>query len=883
MPNTKSKLSLAIQQADSESQQHQQQHQHQHHSKLNSYNHLHQDLPQQQQQQQQQKSKKTQTKSNNNFNQSTPITPIKNASTVSSHDINQYPSSKSFNENFKPSPLLLPNLIQHSTPYVSTTPSSAKHFKPELTVLTTPITEKNLEDIYHNYDNDDYEQDFELKVNHKHNFKNINKSQTGNGEPSTLLGKEQEHLVEDIKNRMNPNNNSDEEDQADYDDEEDDDISDEEPVNPADEEDLKDYVPGGYHPCYIGEEYKNGKYTLVRKLGWGHFSTVWLARDNDKHCHVAMKVVRSAKHYTETAIDEIKLLDKVTTSDIHHPGHQHVIQLLDTFTHKGPNGVHVVMVFEVLGENLLGLIRRYKHRGIPIVFVKQIAKQLLSALDFLHRQCGVIHTDLKPENILIEIGDVEQIVKLVEEENLQRKLQRKLSRTASKTSTPISATPNSSFSNHANTTTTTTTTTAKKISINDSIISPNTSSTALTSSNSFINHSPSLGRSGRRTRRTTLITGSQPLPSPLRSFNKSFTNVYGLSSSTTNTPVRNISINSNNFSFINNSNTTANTTTNGLATTTEDHEEDGENQTLNNSLSSMSITNSHSNSNSYQPTATTNVDPVQIPQESNYSLDDLSANVVEDIINDNELISVKIADLGNACWTNHHFTDEIQTRQYRASEILIGYYWGALSDLWSFACLIFELLTGDYLFDPRDGKSYKKDDDHIAQIIELIGPFPNQMLKESYYAREFFNSRYELRRIMKLKPWGLQDVLIEKYKFPLNDAIEISEFLLPMLKLKPEERADAGGMLNHPWLRDALGLENVVLERPVGGSGEDIPGWSREISTTTQQSMSSNNHNHNNTHNNNYNHQSDQELQLQQSRKYSNASSFGHKSQPFYH
>ena len=107
----------------------------------------------------------------------------------------------------------------------------------------------------------------------------------------------------------------------------------------------------------------------------------------------------------------------------------------------------------------------------------------------LHRQCGVIHTDLKPENILIEIGDVEQIVKLVEEENLQRKLQRKLSRTASKTSTPISATPNSSFSNHANTTTTTTTTTAKKISINDSIISPNTSSTALTSSNSFINHS----------------------------------------------------------------------------------------------------------------------------------------------------------------------------------------------------------------------------------------------------------------------------------------------------------------------------------------------------------------------------------------------------------
>ena len=156
-----------------------------------------------------------------------------------------------------------------------------------------------------------------MKVNHKHNFKNINKSQTGNGEPSTLLGKEQEHLVEDIKNRMNPSNNSDEEDQADYDDKEDDDISDEEPVNPADEEDLKIMSPVVIiHVILV----KNIKWEIhtSQETWFGSFSTVWLARDNDKHCHVAMKVVRSAKHYTETTIDEIKLLDKVTTSDIHH-------------------------------------------------------------------------------------------------------------------------------------------------------------------------------------------------------------------------------------------------------------------------------------------------------------------------------------------------------------------------------------------------------------------------------------------------------------------------------------------------------------------------------------------------------------------------------------
>jgi serine/threonine-protein kinase SRPK3 len=542
---------------------------------------------------------------------------------------------------------------------------------------------------------------------------------------------------------------------------------------------LNDYVPGGYHTCFIGENYKNGKYTLVRKLGWGHFSTVWLARDNDKHSHVAMKIVRSAKHYTETAVDEIKLLDKVTTSDLHHPGHEHVIQLLDTFTHKGPNGVHVVMVFEVLGENLLGLIRRYKHRGIPIVFVKQIAKQLLSALDFLHRKCGVVHTDIKPENVLIEIGDVEQIVRLVEEEESQLKLQRKLQRVKSKTH----------FS--AN---------------NDRTDVMNTPKSPLNN-----NNSPSLGRNGRRSRRQTLITGSQPLPSPLRTFNKSFVNVYGLANSTANTPVRTVS-----YTGVANM-ISEQTPETDSPNTSEIHTKN----TLNSSLSSMSISNTYQDE--YDPASMASSND---PNDTN--------NSTNDIINEDELISVKIADLGNACWTNHHFTDEIQTRQYRSPEVLLGYHWGASSDLWSIACLIFELLTGDYLFDPRDGKTYTKDDDHMAQVIELIGPFPRSMLKESYYTRDFFNSRGELHRIVKLKPWGLKEVLVEKYKFSVNDAIDIADFLMPMLTLQPELRADAGGMVNHTWLSDALGLENVVLERPVGGSGEDIPGWSKEITKQNQ-------------------------------------------------
>ena len=53
-----------------------------------------------------------------------------------------------------------------------------------------------------------------------------------------------------------------------------------------------------------------------------------------------------------------------------------------------------------------------------------------------------------------------------------------------------------------------------------------------------------------------------------------------------------------------------------------------------------------------------------------------------------EIISVKIADLGNACWVNHHFTNDIQTRQYRSPEVILGAKWGASTDVWSMAAMV---------------------------------------------------------------------------------------------------------------------------------------------------------------------------------------------------
>lgn len=537
----------------------------------------------------------------------------------------------------------------------------------------------------------------------------------------------------------------------------------------AEEEDSEDYCKGGYHPVSVGETYNNGRYVVVRKLGWGHFSTVWLSRDTTTGKHVALKVVRSAAHYTETAIDEIKLLNRIVQAKPAHPGRKHVVSLLDSFEHKGPNGVHVCMVFEVLGENLLGLIKRWNHRGIPMALVKQITKQVLLGLDYLHRECGIIHTDLKPENVLIEIGDVEQIVKTYVKEE------------------------------------------AKKEQKEDN-------------------------RNGRR-RRRTLITGSQPLPSPLNTsfdFKHSSQNSHSSLSqmvSESSGMYRRLIIATNLLTGL--------VTPNAESTSMKEMlgiKDDDEKQKQREKTAYVILSCLRDMANDYSDLLEREV--------SGISLDKSQSS--EEQEPECDIISVKIADLGNACWVGHHFTNDIQTRQYRSPEVILGSKWGASTDIWSMACMVcpinpvsrvesnqllqvFELITGDYLFDPQSGTKYGKDDDHIAQIIELLGPFPKSLCLSGKWSQEIFNRKGELRNIHRLRHWALPDVLREKYHFSVEESMRISEFLLPMLEVSPERRANAGGMASHEWMRDTPGMDGIDLGITPGSRGEGIDGWAMEV------------------------------------------------------
>lgn len=102
---------------------------------------------------------------------------------------------------------------------------------------------------------------------------------------------------------------------------------------------------------------------------------------------------------------------------------------------------------------------------------------------------------------------------------------------------------------------------------------------------------------------------------------------------------------------------------------------------------------------------------------------------------------------------------------------MLGIDYDTSADLWSFACMIFELITGDFLFDPRKAKdgSYGKSDDHLAQMIELIGPMPKTFAMSGSFFEKFFaqdptNGKYFFAKIRDLRHNPLELLLTDKFR-----------------------------------------------------------------------------------------------------------------------
>ncbi|XP_044068254.1 SRSF protein kinase 1a isoform X5 [Siniperca chuatsi] len=589
------------------------------------------------------------------------------------------------------------------------------------------------------------------------------------------------------------------------------------------QEDPNDYCKGGYHHVKVGDLY-NGKYHVIRKLGWGHFSTVWLAWDIQVKRFVAMKVVKSAEHYTETAVDEIKLLRSVRNSDPNDPNREMVVQLLDDFKISGVNGTHVCMVFEVLGHHLLKWIIKSNYQGLPLPCVKSIVRQVLQGLDYLHTKCEIIHTDIKPENILMSV-DEPYVRKLAAEAT---EWQRAGAPPPSGSAISTAPAPKQTVKMSKNK--------KKKLKkkqkrqaellekcIMDLEEMEKTTETREEEEDEDEDPQSPKGWACSPLRQVSLLElGNEETEESSVNADLIRVGQEGLLEVNCN---GHVALDQRQSQWRDEDQHNGNAEPTEKCASQEEKRKESpvhpmcngvdsadlkelDTQTEDRGAHSSGVTERHLPAGLEERELERSILQEDGPdcqfttQESlrngKLTAGSLLVNPLEPLNADQ--IKVKIADLGNACWVHKHFTEDIQTRQYRSLEVLIGSGYSTPADIWSTACMAFELATGDYLFEPHSGEDYSRDEDHLALMIELLGKIPRHYALSGKYSQEYFTKRGDLKHITKLKPWGLLEVLIDKYEWPREEAECFADFLLPMLELIPEKRATAAECLRHPWL-----------------------------------------------------------------------------------
>ena len=548
----------------------------------------------------------------------------------------------------------------------------------------------------------------------------------------------------------------------------------------------------------------------MQKLGYGHFSTAWLALDTKYGNYVAIKIQKAAQQYIDAAYDEVEILqelgkhnfdkewieslkeyykdDKEKLADIETTENSKVVQLLNSFIYHGQNGRHFCMVFEIVGVTLLELIKRYNYKGIPLPYIRIITKQILIGLDFLHRMCHIIHTDLKPENVLVcltkdELKEIQATGHL----NIQKSDKKK------KNKNNIST---------ANTST----------NLNDSKIN-------LDEKNQMT------GKQARKKRqkfRKKQIKKMEKMGMSPQEIEKKMTEIMKQKkSSIQEKDEENIDVD--NFDIDElierpriSSVPKININGNQKDEENYQYDEEEDNYLDSNPPYNINIMEYSKNLQRYLKEKT------RILHDEDYRRNMIEKNnILTSEVSDQEKskmmkklsekmsrrgpeidpsIEVKICDIGNACWFNHHFSTIIQTRQYRSPEVILGINYNETSDIWSLACMLFELATGDFLFEPRKGDTFSKNDDHLAQIIEAVGKMPKNFALSGLDSYKYFDKKGKLRRIKNLIYFPIKDILVKKYHFKEKEAKAFSDFLMPMLEYYPDKRASARDLLRHPWL-----------------------------------------------------------------------------------
>ena len=508
-------------------------------------------------------------------------------------------------------------------------------------------------------------------------------------------------------------------------------------------------------------------------MGHRHESSCWLAFDIKFGNYVAIKIQNLESKNIDTIYDEVEILNEIgkhnfdkdwlksikeyykkeplILTEIDSIEHTNNIQLLNSFIHFGKNKKLFCVVYEIMGVNLLEIIKRYNYKGIPLPFVRIIAKQILIGLDFLHRICNFVHTDLKPENIFVclskdelytiqETGqfDVRQSTKR-EYNNNEKYLSNKKEKNANQ----------------------------KENNNNDMDLEEDDFNNIDKSINNDIIDKFNL---------EDLIERPRVLSVPKFNIDNNNEKLDG--------NISNINI---------------------MEYSNDIHSYIKEKNRI---IKDKKYRKKLLIKNKLISEAKTRKDKIEIIKKLNIEYNKNNEGIDQNI-------NIKICNFSKALWLNQKIDEAIQTRQYRAPEVILGINYNETVDIWSLACIVFELATGEYLFNPIVGESFSKDDDHLAKFIQILGKMPKNFCLSGAYSHKYFDKYGNLKRKKDINPKTIKDILTKKYFFIEDEAKALNDFLLPMLEYYPSKRATAKQMLGHPWLNMPPNFDYLLNEENI--------------------------------------------------------------------
>ena len=150
-------------------------------------------------------------------------------------------------------------------------------------------------------------------------------------------------------------------------------------------ENVEKYTRGGFHPIHLPDALKDGRYRILHKLGYGGFSTAWLARDEHLERLVSLKVLTAEASHQQKELEILQYLDQRAQGN---PRRDSIISILDDFTIEGPNGTHICYVSQIGGPSIAQLLdspgQIAGSRRLHGPLARKLAGQLANAVFFMH-------------------------------------------------------------------------------------------------------------------------------------------------------------------------------------------------------------------------------------------------------------------------------------------------------------------------------------------------------------------------------------------------------------------------------------------------------------------------------------------------------------------